>query len=235
MIAVTFALSAESSDFVKLLENPRFDSDGGVETIRGSVHGKTVAVIRTGVGEKTCRSRLETVLGREKFDYLISAGFAGALERELRVGNLLVAENLSSPELLQSPHLDIAGDEVFVGKLLTVAGMVDSSGERDRLAAETGAVAVDMETKFIAELCGKYATPLLSLRAISDTSLEPFPAPPEILFDLEKQKTDYARLAIYLLTHPGAVPRLNAFRRRIALARKNLTAALEKILQADLL
>lgn len=232
MIAVTFALPAESSDFVKLLENPRVHFDGGMETVRGSVHGKTVAVIHTGVGEKACRSRLEPVLGGEEFDYLISAGFAGALERELRVGNLIFAENFSSRELLQSPRLDIADDGLFAGKLLTVAGMIDSAAKRDRLAAETGADAVDMETKFIADLCGNHATRLLSLRAISDTAAEPFPAPPDVLFDLTKQKTDYARLALYLVTHPGALPRLNAFRQRIALARKNLTAALERILRA---
>lgn len=231
MVAITFALAAESSDFVKLLENPRVDSAGGLETIRGSLHGKTVAVIHTGVGEKACRSRLGAVLERERFDYLISAGFAGAVEKELRPGNLIIAENFSSPELLQSPRLEIAGDGLFAGKLLTVADLVDAAGDRERLATETGADAVDMETKFIAELCGKYSTPLLSIRAISDTSSEPFPAPPKVLFDLAKQKTDYGRLAIYIATHPGVVPRLNAFRQRIALARKNLTGALERILR----
>jgi hypothetical protein len=76
---------------------------------------------------------------------------------------------------------------------------------------------------------------MLSLRAISDTAVEPFPAPAHVLFDLAKQKTDFVRLGSYLLTHPGALGRLSAFRRRISVARKALTAALEKILRADLL
>jgi hypothetical protein len=123
---------------------------------------------------------------------------------------------------------------LYLGKLLTVPGMIDSGPERKRLAAQTGADAVDMETEFIAEACAKNETRLLSLRAISDTPSDPFPAPPQVLFDLEKQKTNFARLAMYLLTHPAALPRLNAFRQRIAEARKNLTAALERIVRSDL-
>ena len=116
---------------------------------------------------------------QQQFKYLISAGFAGALDQELQVGNLLLAENFSSPELLDSPHLDFADDELFVGKLATVPGIVDSKSERDRWAAETGAAAVDMETEFIAAACAAHRVPMLSLRAISDTASEPLPGPAE--------------------------------------------------------
>ena len=235
MIAITFALPAESSDFINLLKEPERNSRDGVEIIRGRLHGNAVTLLHTGVGEKVCRDRMELLLQGERFQYLISAGFAGALEKELRVGDLVLAENFSSPELRQSPALDLPEDRVFLGKLLTVGGMVDSPEERVRLAAATGAVAVDMETKFIAEICAKHETPMLSLRAISDTPSEPFPAPPNVLFDLEKQKTDFARLALYLVAHPATLPRLTAFRQRIAGARRGLTIALERILDADLL
>jgi hypothetical protein len=76
---------------------------------------------------------------------------------------------------------------------------------------------------------------MLSVRAISDTAGEPFPAPAHVLFDLARQKTDFVRLGSYLLTHPSAFKRLNTFRQRIGVARKALTEALDKILRADLL
>ena len=53
------------------------------------------------------------------------------------------------------------------------------------------------------------------------------------MFDLEKQRTNFGRLALYLVTHPGAVVRLNAFRQRVALARQSLTSALDKLLRVD--
>ena len=198
MVALAFALPAESSDFVRLLTRPIGHASEGVESIHGQIHGRPVAVFHTGVGEKSCRARVESSCDRQRCKYLISAGFAGALDRELRVGNLLLSENFSSPELLNSPRLDFAGDEIFVGKLATVPGIVDSKSERERWAAQSGADAVDMETQFIAAACEAQRIPMLSLRAISDTESEPLPAPPDVLFDLEKQKTNFARLAVYL-------------------------------------
>jgi nucleoside phosphorylase len=235
MIAITFALPAESSDFVRLLAKPVAHTREGVLSVRGQIHGRSVAVFHTGVGKKSCRKHLEAFLRQEKFKYLISTGFAGALDAELRVGHLLLSENFSSPELVASPHLDLANAGLFLGKLATVPEVVDSKSERDRWAAKSGAAAVDMETEFIAEACAAHRVPLLSVRAISDTPSDPFPAPPEVLFDLEKQKTNFARLASYLVTHPGALLRLNAFRRRVAVARQALTSTLDQLLRVDLL
>ena len=235
MIAITFALPAESADFVRLLEKPSLNSREGVENIRGRLHGKLVAVIHTGVGKMICRQRMEVMFRREKFEWLISAGFAGALEQELRVGHLLIAENYSSPKLLAAHQLELTADKIFLGKLATVPRMIESMAQRETLNKRTGAVAVDMETETIAEICQAHDIPMLSVRAISDTAVEPFPAPAHVLFDLAKQKTDFVRLGSYLLTHPDALARLNAFRQRIGIARKALTDALDKILRADLL
>jgi nucleoside phosphorylase len=178
---------------------------------------------------------MEIILRRERFEFLISAGFAGALEKDLWVGHLLVAENFSSPQLLGSPKLVLADEGTFLGKLLTVPRMVEAIAERESLNKKTGAAAVDMETETLAEICAAHDLPMLSLRSISDTASEPFPAPAHVLFDVAKQKTDFVRLASYLLTHPGAFARLNAFRQRVAIARRALGDALEQILRADIL
>lgn len=235
MIAVTFALPAESADFVRLLTKPIACAREGVETIRGHMHDRPMAVFHTGVGEKSCRMRIENFLRQHQFKYLISAGFAGAIDAELQIGDLLLSENFSSPELLGSERLDFAEAGLFVGKLATVPGIVDSKSERERWAAQSGAAAVDMETEFIAAACVAHRVPMLSLRAISDTASEPFPAPPGVLFDLQKQKTNFGRLALYLVTHPLATLRLNAFRQRVALARHSLTSALDQLLRVDLI
>jgi adenosylhomocysteine nucleosidase len=235
MIAITFALPAESSDFVRRLDHRGAVSREGVESTRGRLHGKSIAVVHTGVGKKECRERMEIMLRRERFEFLISAGFAGALEKDLRVGHLLVAENFSSPQLLGSPQLVLTDEGTFLGKLLTVPRMVEAVAERESLNKKTGAAAVDMETEILAEVCAAHNLPILSLRSISDTASEPFPAPAHVLFDVAKQKTDFVRLGSYLLTHPSAVARLNAFRERVAIARRTLADALDSILRADLL
>ena len=234
MIAVTFALPVESSEFVRLLKNPHENSREGVESIRGELDGRTIAVLHTGVGEKACRPRIETFLRREQIRYVISAGFAGGLDPELKVGHLFLADNFSSPALLQSPNLDLAEENLFVGKLVTAPGIADSTTERERIAAATGGSAVDMETQFIAEACTAHEIRLLSLRAITDTAAEPLPAPPSVLFNIDKQRTSLPRLAAYLAMHPGAIGKLKTFRDRIAQVRHSLTAVLVSLVRSNL-
>lgn len=235
MVAVTFALPAESSDFIRLLTETVSERCNGVNNTRGQIHGRSVAVFHTGVGEKSCQSWIEKSLNDRRFNYLISAGFAGALGRELQVGDLLLSQNFSSAELLQSPHLDHTGQGLHVGTLATAQKVIASNSERERYAQETGAVAVDMETEFIAAACATRRIPLLSLRVISDTPTESLPAPPEILFDLDRQRTSLTRLTAYLATHPGALKRLGVFRHQIVRARRRLTEALDRIMRVDLI
>ena len=234
-IALAFALPAESSDFVRLLSKPVVVAQEGLESIRGQIHGRSVSVFHTGVGEKISRPRIENFLRQHRIKYLVSAGFAGALDQDLQIGDLLLSENFSSPELLSSPHLDFADTSLFLGKLATAPGVIDLKSERDRWAAESGAAAVDMETEFIAAACAAHRVPMLSLRVITDTPSQPLPAPSNLLFDLKRQKTNFGRLMLYLVTHPSAIQRLNTFRQRVGLARQSLTSALDQLLRVDLI
>src|SRR5213593_2218921 len=99
MIAITFALPAESSDFLRRLRNQSRMDRNGIHTVRGDIDNRTVEVVHTGVGAKVCQQRVGTFLQDQQFDYLISTGFAGALNDELEVGDLLLARNFSTIDL----------------------------------------------------------------------------------------------------------------------------------------
>jgi nucleoside phosphorylase len=225
MIAVTFALPAESSDFLRHLRNQSRTDRSGIRTIRGTIDDRTVEVLHTGVGEKVCRQRVANFLRGQQFELLISAGFAGALSDQLQVGDLLLAKNFSTVELTEVSS-SFSRLPIHEADLLTVRALIDSNDERNEIARTSGAAAVDMETEFIARACAEHGIPLLSLRVITDTPREPFPAPPNVLFNIEQQQTRFPTLATFFLAHPNRVPRLVQFARRIARARKILAAAL---------
>jgi adenosylhomocysteine nucleosidase len=225
MIAVTFALPAESSEFLRHLRNQSRTDRSGIRTIRGTIDDRTVEVLHTGVGEKVCRQRVANFLRGQQFDLLISTGFAGALNDQLQVGDLLLAKNFSSVEL-NNRRKSFSSLPFHEVDLLTVSALIDSSEKRLEIARASGAAAVDMETEFIARACADYGIPLLSLRVISDTLDEPFPAPPNVLFDIEQQRTRFLTLARFFLAHPNRVPRLIQFAKRVAHARKILASAL---------
>ena len=207
MIGITFALPSESRDFRRLVR----------------AHNHELAILHTGVGKKACRARIGAFLDAQRLDFLISSGFAGAVEPSLGVGDLVLAENFSDPQLLERAcELLIAQ----VGKLTSTERIIDTAAERATFGQKENAVAVDMETAWIAEACAARKLPMLSLRVISDSVSAPFPAPPSVLFDIARQKTAAGRLLGHLARHPLGVVRLLRFARQIAAARASLTSAL---------
>jgi nucleoside phosphorylase len=223
MIGVTFALPAESSAFCRLLRKQSRDGDS---IIRGDLRNQAVAILHTGVGEKICRARIEAFLARVELRCLISSGFAGGVDATLQPGDLFAAQNFSDARML-------AKVSHRAGTLFTAERVIASAVERAAIAREHHAAAVDMETRFIAEACARRGLPMLSLRVISDTFARPFPAPPDVLFDLEKQRTDGAKLARHLIRHPGSIVPLIRFGRQIAHARERLATALAEFIAAE--
>ena len=230
MIAVTFALPAESSEFLRRMRVRARAERNGLRIVRGQMHDRMIEVLHTGVGEKICQQRVGKFLQDQQFDLMISAGFAGALSDQLKVGDLLLAKNLSTLDL-SSTCASLSSMPIHTGDLSTVPALIDSSEERNRLAQTSGAAAVDMETEFIAHACAEHGIPLVSLRVITDTPREPFPAPTKVLFDMEQQRTRFLTFATFFLAHPNRVPQLIQFARRIARVRKILASALVTVVR----
>jgi uridine phosphorylase len=234
MIAVTFALPAESSAFIRLLKG--LQRDGAV--VRGNVEHRTpnkrrtvsLAVLHTGVGAAKCAQRVRDFLSNEKPELLIASGFCGGTTGELQPGDLVIAENASGAELLQKARDILAGARV--GKIHSADRIIDPAADRYAIGREHGAIAVDMETETIARLCAAESIPILALRVVSDSPAVPFPAPPNVLFDIEKQRTDFSLLFSYIARNPASALRLAQFSKQIAGAKTKLADALCAVLRA---
>jgi adenosylhomocysteine nucleosidase len=222
MIGITFALPSESSGLVRRLQDVRRHDN----LISGKIDNQEVTILHTGVGAKHCSARLEILLHKTRPSLVISSGFAGGVSEELRAGDLILARNFSDPGLLANAERLLREREPRLVKLFTSTSIIDSVAERNEIAQAAGAAAVDMETGAIADVCKVHGVPLLSLRIISDTATEPFPAPPSVLFDIERQRTNFGGLLAYLLRDPGSILQLFRFGRQIARVRASLTDAI---------
>jgi len=227
MIGITFALPTESSALLRQLQSRRQQGD----LVPGEIANHEVVIAHTGVGAKDCGRCLEDLIHKTRPEFVISSGFAGGVSEELAPGDLVIAENFSDPALLHRAERALSMYPARPVKLFTSSSIVDSITERNKIARACGASAVDMETGAIVEVCKAHQIPLLSLRAISDTPNESFPAPPSILFDLERQRPNYSTLLGYLLTHPTAIPRMIRFGRQVARARAKLTEAIVELVK----
>jgi adenosylhomocysteine nucleosidase len=231
MIAITFALPAESSGFVALVRNKRRAVSGDTEIIYGEINQRPVTTFHTGIGQKACQANIDNFLRVEHPDIWISSGFAGGVGEDLRVGDLFLGENFSDRELLSAAQRLLGDQNVRAAKLFTSTTIVDSAEQRNEIARAQGALAIDMETETIARACIARRIRMLSLRAISDSLDEPFPAPPHLLFDLERQRTNAAKLVLYFLKRPTHIVGFIRFAHRIARARRTLTNAIIVMLQ----
>ena len=129
MIAVTFALPEESSEFLRRLRDKSHADRNGITTIRSKIGNREVEVLHTGVGERVCRQRLGKFLGNQQFDFLISTGFAGALNDEMQVGDLLLAKNFSTVNLNEKRSC-VSRLPVHMADLFTAPTLSDSSDEQ---------------------------------------------------------------------------------------------------------
>ncbi len=232
---VTFALPDESRPFVKTLAPGASVLHQGpaplLPTLVGHCGEKCLAVMHTGVGDTPAgRLRLKTMLATaEGMAWVISAGYAGGLSPDLRVGDLVLGKNHSEPGLLNAARLLLENEHPRVGTLVTRDTALETAADKGALHAATGALAVDMETAWIANVCAAAGVPLLSLRVISDAAAQSFPVPGHILFDAVRQRPRYLALPLWLLAHPTRIAPFAAFVRGLSPARARLARALARL------
>ena len=243
MIAITFALPTESSDLIRHVTKRTIVGRAGGRIVVGEIGNREVAIFHTGVGRKSCERAISGFVEAVHPDLLISSGFAGGVREDLKVGDLIVAENFSDPGLTTFVEGRTAvGPPTGSGELapptrvnlFTANSIIDSIEERQRLGREHGADAVDMETEVITRVCAGHGIRMLSLRVISDTADTPMPLPPPVLFDLERQRTNPGRLLSSLIKHPTAIGRLVRFARQIRRCRQILAEGLVDVVQSHL-
>lgn len=191
-------------------------------------------VAHLGVGPVAAAREARSLLsGAGKPRLLISTGFAGGLDPQLRVGDLVVARNFSSPDVCARAEA-LAGSmslRLTFGTLVTRDTAIESTADKLALARETGALAVDMETAAVHEACVSAGVPMLALRAISDEATTPLPVPFDDWFDLERQRPRPWSLVKYLARHPQKILPFCRFVRGLAPARRAMADFLMGFLQ----
>ena len=170
---------------------------------------------------------------RPRKPILLSSGFAGGLEPRLVAGDLLIATNFSAPALVEHSRALLASDtRAHFGALTSQALPAESAAEKAALARATGALGVDMETAAIAAACTQAEVPLLAVRAISDTALEPLPVPFAEWFDLAAQRPRPLALLRFLARHPAQISPFARFLRSLPPARQAFTRFVTRVVSS---
>lgn len=221
---VLFALRRESMYFVPRLSHPR-KVPAPFPTWESHLPSSgRVLVLETGVGEGRTRSALEWLESRANGPYrLISAGFGGALDPALKVGDVVRAGAVLEARGQLYPLDRFPGP-----RLVTVPRLLARPEEKKALAQRLGAQMVDMESAAVARFAQARGVPLTCLRAISDeagTELSP-----HLVSLLGGGRVSGGKLTWALLRRPWLVRQLWQLGQATRLAGRNLAAALHECL-----
>lgn len=150
----------------------------------------------SGMGDVAARSAA-TELVERGVTSLVSFGIAGALDPDLRPGDLILPELIHAGKIPQDGEEELSSYPISLewrervvallpshltvvgGTLTTSPGVLTTVKAKLELGATTGACAYDMESAAIAEIAAKHGIPYIAIRAI--TNPVDFSPPAELL------------------------------------------------------
>lgn len=205
-VLFVFGSGIESGGLVDLLSGSETSRHKhGVEHA-SKLAGHEVAIVESGEGAKAAAYAVAQAIAFYQPRWVVAAGFATALTPDLGRGNILLATEALN-EQGQSIAIGLKADPATLGRgvksgrLLSVSEVVRRPADRRRLAEkhtaeqhaidQPAALACDMETFAIAEVCRRLNVPLLAVRIITDEVDDELPREIEHLL---KQKTWAAKV-----------------------------------------
>lgn len=210
-VAVLFALPIESAGMVdRLTEVVSTRCESFVEHT-GLVAGKQVVVAEMGLGQTAATQAAADIIRFHQPRWLISAGFAGGLRDDVRPGHLVLVDKVvraGSEPLAIGLQCDAewlaANRGVHAGKLITVDEIVRTAAEKRTLAEQYGAIACDMETFAVADVCRLQQTSLLAVRVITDAVDDTLPVEIDRLMRQKSLAGKLGAAASAILSRPTA-------------------------------
>ena len=155
-------------------------------------HDFEIILVATGVGKVNAAMVASIAIERHKPNWVLHVGCAGAISPKLQIGDVVLASSISYfdvdltafhyrfgqlPKMPQRFAMDSAlykqADEVLNVKTgLIVSGdrFVDTINRIKIIERFPDALAVDMESAAVAQVCFRFQLPVLVLRVISDNA-----------------------------------------------------------------
>jgi len=189
-------MDAEVNGLIRKLDEHKIDSVGGMEFHTGRLLGREVVIARCGVGKVFAAMCCEAMIIRYAPSLIVNTGVAGALDKNLRRADIVVAEKLCQHDMDTSALGDakglisginkvyfesdggaidalmLSGYELGItvkrGVVATGDKFVTSDEDRERIVSQFGASACEMEGGAIAHTAFVNNTPFVVIRAISD-------------------------------------------------------------------
>ncbi|MBX3450044.1 MAG: 5'-methylthioadenosine nucleosidase [Planctomycetaceae bacterium] len=206
-IGLVAAMSMEMAPFLARCERVRKYVGRDLTFRGGRYDGVRVVVVESGAGRVRAEKATHALLDAHSPHWVISSGFAGGLSDAARAGHIVVADsvvNASGEQLSLDTHMTSdPARGLHVGRVYTTDAIVRTVSEKRSLAANSGAIAVDMESFAVARVCRERQVRCLVIRALTDDVTADLPQEALTLFG-ETGTVRFGAVVGSLLKRPGS-------------------------------
>lgn len=171
-IGIVCALPMELAPFLDRCRRVR-KYTGGEFTFRGGLYGEIrVVVAQSGIGFARAREATRALIEAHSPPWILSSGFCGGLRPDVHVGDIVLANSIVDQHGQElRVDMKLPGDPqdgLHLGRIVTTDAMIRTIAEKERLAGEHKAIACDMESLAVAQVCRDQHVRFLAIRSVSD-------------------------------------------------------------------
>ncbi len=190
MTGIIGAMDSEVSTLISMLEDAQRHDFGTLAVYTGKLLGKEVAVTKSGIGKSASAAAAAVLITVFGADSIINTGIAGGLEKDLKRGEIVVADRTCFHDFYTGPleglNQVVECDQANIERVLRIAekngmparkGLIVSGDEfvcTDERSADIysryKAAAVEMEGASIASVSKMLGVPCTIVRSISDSA-----------------------------------------------------------------
>lgn len=194
-VGIIVAMEKELKFLLPLIENKREYTERGTRFIEGKMSGHHITVCQCGIGKVNSALSTLTLIEQFSLDLVINTGVAGGADKSMHVLDLFIAKGVAYHDVWCGPGTEYGAAHGFdvilkpAEKICRIAGDLLPAGEKTKFGLICSgdkfittaeeikeiknhfpeAVAVDMESASIAQVCVLKGVPFNIIRVISDT------------------------------------------------------------------
>lgn len=197
-IGIIAAMSCEIDLLKAALTEPLIEKHAWTEFCSGHIGGNDVVFTQCGIGKVSAAAAVQAMITAYRPDYVINTGCAGALAKELAVGDIVVADRtvewdidicalgyprgfvdalgqveMLTDSVLSDKIVNAIGSDTKVVRGLIASGdqFISSPAQRETiLSAFPDALCAEMEGAAIGHVCAQNGVPFAIIRCMSDSA-----------------------------------------------------------------
>lgn len=198
MLGIIGAMDEEVAKIKEQMENVTVMTKAAMDFYKGSLEGKDVVVVRSGIGKVNAAMCTQILVDEYQVDAVINTGIAGSLNAQINIGDIVLSTDTLEHdmdavafgyEVGQIPRMDtlsFQADEklrelakkvcqevnpeiaVFEGRVVSGDQFISDKEKKDWLVETFDGYCTEMEGAAIAHAAYLNGIPFLIIRAISD-------------------------------------------------------------------